>query len=205
MRDHLDDELQVGTRVGFEGAGALQVGCRGGENAEAECFMRICNSGKQRRSGDSRGAVKYDWGVTFCGQCRRGRESTWRLQCGEALHHTGLQGSLRRQCVLDVLVLQDIFDRAETPAVDNTREADAVDHPPGEDRCTEDAGKVVAELLFVGNSGENMIEVGVVHSETIAKALTSFLDGEEVVLGVALDEEHLGEGGEGVAALHELL
>ena len=167
--------------------------------------MRICNSGKQRRSGDSRGAVKYDWGVTFCGQCRRGRESTWRFTMWRSITSHRSAGIFAAAVRARRSRPSGHLRRAETPAVDNTREADAVDHPPGEDRCTEDAGKVVAELLFVGNSGENMIEVGVVHSETIAKALTSFLDGEEVVLGVALDEEHLGEGGEGVAALHELL
>ena len=100
--------------------------------------------------------------------------------------------------MLDDVVIEDILDGAQTPTVDDTGEADAVDHLPGEDRCAEDAGKVVAELLFGGNFGDDVVEVGVVHGETIAESATSILDGEEVVLGVSLNEKHLGEGGEEV-------
>ena len=50
-----------------------------------------------------------------------------------------------------------------------------------------------------------MVKVGVVHRETIPKPLARLLDGGKVLLGLALDEKHLGEGSKVVAALHELL
>jgi hypothetical protein len=46
---------------------------------------------------------------------------------------------------LQDLIIQNILDRAETPAVYH-----AVDHLPGEDGCAMDPGKVVAKFLFVG-------------------------------------------------------
>ena len=50
-----------------------------------------------------------------------------------------------------------------------------------------------------------MVKVGVVHSETKPEPLSRLLDGEKILLGLALDEKHFGKGGEVVAALHELL
>ena len=103
------------------------------------------------------------------------------------------------------IIIQNIFNRAKTPAVDDAEQANAIDHLPGEDGGAYDARKVVSKLLFVRNLGNDMVKVGVVHSETIPESLARLLDGEEVLLGLALDEKHLGEGSKVVAALHELL
>ena len=58
--------------------------------------------------------------------------------------------------------------------------------------------------MFVRDFGDDVIQVGVVHTETIAEPLARLLDGEKVLLGLALNEKHVGKGSKVVAALHEL-
>ena len=102
------------------------------------------------------------------------------------------------------IIIQNIFNRAKTPTRHHTVDVGAIDLLPGEDWSTKDAREVVPELLFVRDFGDDVIQVGVVHTETIAEPLARLLDGEKVLLRLALDEKHLGEGSKVVAAFHEL-
>ena len=103
------------------------------------------------------------------------------------------------------IIIQNIFNRAKTPTRHHTVDIGALDLLPGENWSTKDAREVVPEFLFVRDFGDDVIQVGVVHTETIAEALARLLDGEKVLLGLALNEKHLSKGSKVVAALHELL